>query len=81
MFELLSLVYPREDVVRAYQNVREGSKQSTDYALELLEQVLPRDVREAVLPLLEDLPVEEKARRFRRQGLHPPLVKKTDLTS
>lgn len=81
LFELLSLVYSREDVVRAYQNFREGSKRSTDYALELLEQVLPRDIREAVLPLLEDLPVEEKARRFRRLGLHPPIVKKAGLTS
>jgi len=66
IFELLSLVYPREDIVRAYQNCRKGSKRSTDYALELLEHVLPRDVREAVLPLLEDIPLEEKARRLRK---------------
>ncbi len=44
----------------------EGSKRAADYALELLEQVLPRDIREAFLPLLEDLPVEEKARRLRK---------------
>jgi len=66
LFELLSLVYSREDVVRAYQNYRQGSKRSTDYALELLEHVLPHDVRDAVLPLFEDLPLEEKARRLRR---------------
>jgi hypothetical protein len=66
LFELLSLVYPHEDVLRAYQNYRQGSKRSTDYALELLEQILPRDVQDAILPLLEDLPVEEKARRLRK---------------
>ncbi|MBM3310312.1 MAG: hypothetical protein FJY80_02270 [Candidatus Aminicenantes bacterium] len=66
LFELLSLAYSREDVLRAYQNYRKESRRSTDYALELLEHVLPRDVRDAVLPLLEDLPLEDKARRLRR---------------
>jgi AAA family ATP:ADP antiporter len=66
LFELLSLAYSREDVLRAYQNYRKESRRSADYALELLEHVLPRDVRDAVLPLLEDQPLEDKARRLRR---------------
>jgi AAA family ATP:ADP antiporter len=65
IFELLGLLYCREDVLRAYQNFAEGSKRSMDYALDLLEQVLPREVRDTVLPLLEDLPLGGKARRPR----------------
>jgi ATP:ADP antiporter, AAA family len=66
IFELLSLVHPREDIVRAYQNYREGSKKSVDFALELLENILRKDVQETLLPILEDHPVEEKARVARR---------------
>jgi len=61
IFGLLSLVYPSEDVMRAYQNYREGTKRSMDYALELLENMLKRDVKEALLPLLEERPLDEKA--------------------
>jgi len=61
IFGLLSLVYPSEDVMRAYQNYREGTKRSMDYALELLENMLKRDVKEALLPLLEERSLDEKA--------------------
>lgn len=61
IFGLLSLVYPPEDVMRSYQNFREGSKRSVDYALELLETMLRRDIKEALMPLLEDRPLDEKA--------------------
>ncbi|MCJ7565346.1 MAG: MFS transporter [Candidatus Aminicenantes bacterium] len=66
IFELASLVYPHEDVMRAYQNYREGTKRSVDYALELLENMLKKDIKEALLPLLEDRPLDEKAQTCRK---------------
>jgi len=66
VFELLSLLYPYEDIVRAYQNYHEGLKKSVDFALELLETMLRKDVKDLLLPLLEENPVEEKARVARR---------------
>jgi len=65
IFRLLGLVFPREDIQRAYQNILSGTRESTSYALELLDNVLPRDLREALLPIVEDMPVEERVRRFR----------------
>ncbi len=65
-FELLSLVYPHEDVMRAYQDFREGTKRSMDYALELLENILKKDIKEALLPLLEERPLDEKAQICRK---------------
>jgi hypothetical protein len=61
IFGLLSLLYPPEDVMRAYQNYREGTKRSMDYALELLENMLRRDVKDMLMPLLEERPLDEKA--------------------
>ena len=66
IFELVSLVYSHEDVMRAYQNYREGTKRSVDYALELLENILKKDIKEALLPLLEDRPLDEKAQTCRK---------------
>ena len=66
IFELLSLVYPHEDIVRAYQNYQGGRKKSVDFALELLETILKKDMKDVLLPLLEEHPADEKARIARR---------------
>ncbi len=73
-FDLLSLIYPAEDIVKAYQNICRGTKKSIDYSLELLDNVVANDLKEFLLPLVEDLPPEERARRCRR--LLRPLEKR-----
>lgn len=62
-FDLLSLIYPGEDIVKAYQNIRRGTRKSIDYSLELLDNVVANDLKEFLFPLVEDLPPEERARR------------------
>ncbi|MBN1939114.1 MAG: hypothetical protein JW843_05985 [Candidatus Aminicenantes bacterium] len=66
LFLLLGLIYPHADISQALQNYTEGTKRAVDYALELLENVLPMAVKEIILPLLEDAPQVEKARAARR---------------
>jgi len=65
IFRLLGLLFPHDDIQRAHQNILSGTQESTAYALELLDNVLPRDLRELLLPIVEDMPVEERVRRFR----------------
>jgi hypothetical protein len=36
-----------------------------DYALELLDNILPKEIRDVVFPLIEDLPLEERVKRCR----------------
>ncbi len=62
-FDLLSLVYPADDIVKAYQNICSGTRRSIDYSLELLDNVLSNELKEFLFPLIEDLPPDEKARR------------------
>jgi AAA family ATP:ADP antiporter len=62
-FDLLSLIYPAEDIVKAYQNICRGTRKSIDYSLELLDNVVANDLKEFLFPLIEDLTPEEKARR------------------
>ena len=63
LFQLLGLIYPHEDIARAYQSFRSGTRDSIAYAVELLDTILDKDLRDAVFPLIEDLPVEERRRR------------------
>ncbi|MGQ9672201.1 MAG: Npt1/Npt2 family nucleotide transporter [Candidatus Aminicenantales bacterium] len=65
VFKLLGLIYPRQDMMKAYQNLRTGTKDSVAYALELLDNVLDKEMRDLIFPLVEDLPPEERLRRCR----------------
>jgi AAA family ATP:ADP antiporter len=66
VFDLMTLIYPREDVVNAYQNIHQGTARTADYSLESLDILLDRELKELLLPLVEDLPAEERARHVRK---------------
>jgi AAA family ATP:ADP antiporter len=61
VFVLLGLLYPQDDIARAYQNYTEGTRRSVDYSLELLEHLLRKEIKDALMPLLEERPLDEKA--------------------
>ena len=65
IFRLLGLVYPYDDIQRAFQNFLAGTRDSTAYAEEVLDNILPRDLKEWLFPILEDMPVRERLDRFR----------------
>lgn len=65
VFKLFGFIYPREDIMRAYQNIQVGTKDSVDYAIELLDNTLKKEMREIVIPLMEDLALEERVKRCR----------------
>lgn len=66
IFKLLGVIYPRDDIVKAYQNLKTGTRNSVGFAVELLDNILQNDIKAALLPLVDDLPPAEKVRRFRR---------------
>jgi len=66
VFDLMTLLYPREDVVNAYQNLIQGTARSADYSLESLDILLDRELKGLLWPLIEDLPAEERDQRLRR---------------
>ncbi len=64
IFELLTLAYPPKDIDKAYQNIYKGTKASVDYSLALLDNILDKDLKAFLFPLIENLPVEERIRRL-----------------
>jgi ATP:ADP antiporter, AAA family len=66
IFKLLGLYYPQEDIRKAYQNIGTGTRNSIAYAIELLDNTLKRDIREVIIPLVEDSSPSEKRRAFQK---------------
>ncbi|MDI6848885.1 MAG: MFS transporter [Candidatus Saccharicenans sp.] len=62
IFELLGLIYPPEEISRAYQNICQGTRKLLDYSIELLDNILPGELSLYLLPLVEDLSLEARAR-------------------
>ncbi len=66
VFKLLGLTYPQDGVRTAYQNITSGGRRAAAHAVEWLDNALKNEVKEFVLPLVEDLDPEEKSRRFEK---------------
>jgi ATP/ADP translocase/HEAT repeat protein len=66
IFELLSLIYPQEDMIKAYQNICAGTRKSIDYSIELLDNIIKKEMMEVLLPLIDDIPLEDKAKKCRK---------------
>lgn len=63
IFQLLSLVYPPDDIAAAQWTLAYGDPRSRASASEYLDNLLSGPIRKMVMPIVEDLPVEEKVRR------------------
>ncbi len=66
IFKLLGLRYPQDEIRAAYQNIRAGTRDAFANAAEWLDHTLSKDLKDALLPIIEDLDEEEKAKRFRK---------------
>ncbi|MBD3414406.1 MAG: MFS transporter [Candidatus Aminicenantes bacterium] len=60
LFKLLGLIYPHEDIMKAYQNIKSGTKSSTAYAVELLDNTLSKEFRDRLIPIIEDVSAAQK---------------------
>jgi len=65
IFKLLGLIYSHEDIMKSYQNIRTGTKDSVAYAVELLDNLLQKEIKDAIFPIIEDLSIMERVKRCR----------------
>jgi HEAT repeat protein len=65
IFKLLGLIYPYEDIMKSYQNIRTGTKDSVAYAVENLDNLLQKEIKDAIFPIIENLPILERVERCR----------------
>ena len=60
IFKLLGLLYPHEDIIKAYQNIEFGTKDSIGYAIELLDNILPVEIKTRLFPLIDNISIEAR---------------------
>ncbi len=66
IFKMLGLYYPHKDIVKVRQNLKTGTPNSMAYAIELLDNTLRKDMKDYVIPLVEDLSPGGKQKRFQK---------------
>jgi AAA family ATP:ADP antiporter len=63
IYRLLALIYPWRDIVAARWTLEHGDARGRASASEYLDNILTGQLRKRIMPVLEDLPIEEKVRR------------------
>ena len=63
IYRLLTLLYPWRDIAAAQWTLENGDARGRASASEYLDNVLAGQLRKRIMPVLEDLPIEEKVRR------------------
>jgi ATP:ADP antiporter, AAA family len=63
IYRLLALIYPWRDIAAAEWTMRHGESRTRASASEYLDNILTGQLRKRIMPILEDLPRDEKVRR------------------
>ena len=63
VYRLLALIYPWRDIGAAQWTLRRGDPRARASASEYLDNILTGHLRKRIMPVLEDLPLDEKIRR------------------
>lgn len=66
IFKLLGLFHLQSDIIKAHQNLKEGTKDASDYAVELLDNTLDKEVRGFIMPMIVDLTPAVRIRMFQQ---------------
>jgi len=71
VFLLLSFQYDSMSILRAWDAFKSGTDSQKAYALEVIETQLPRELKSFFIPLLENIPSEERLVRWDSVGVRP----------
>ncbi|MBF0287227.1 MAG: HEAT repeat domain-containing protein [SAR324 cluster bacterium] len=59
IFLLLSFLYDAQTILQAWQHIKNGTREKRTYALELIDNLIPQDLKQVLFPLLEEITIEE----------------------
>ena len=78
IFKLLELLYPWKDIAAARWALEHGDARASSSAAELLDNTLELPMRKQIMPVVEDLPLDERVRTGNiRLGTRPRDVEET----
>lgn len=80
IYMLLSMLYDSKSIQLVKENIESKTNEGVTYAIELLDVFLSEDLKQRIIPVLDDLPYQEKARKlevfFPRERIDSTLVLK-----
>ncbi|ELR69328.1 hypothetical protein C900_05108 [Fulvivirga imtechensis AK7] len=80
IYMLLSMLYDSKSIQLVKENIESRTNEGVTYAIELLDVFLSEDLKQRIIPVLDDLPYTEKAKKleifYPRERIDPTLVLK-----
>lgn len=64
IYMLLSMLYDAQSIQLVKENIESGTSEGSIYAIELLDVFLSDDLKQRVIPVLDDLPYSEKTKKL-----------------
>ncbi len=71
LFLLLSFIYERQSIQRAWENLAHASTENRAYALEIIDVLLPLDLKTMLLALIDDLSPAQRLDRLTERFPQP----------
>ncbi|MFC2124282.1 HEAT repeat domain-containing protein [Bacteroidota bacterium] len=64
IYMLLSMIFDRSSIRLVKENIESKTNEGVTYAIELLDVILTEDIKDRVIPLLDDIPDQDKVRKL-----------------
>ncbi len=64
VFLLLSFIYDARNILQAWANINNKNREKRAYALELIDNLLPQELKQLVFPLIEELTLDQRMKRL-----------------
>ncbi len=67
IFLLLSFIYNSQTISQAWQYIKNETSEKKTYALELIDNIIPQDLKQMVFPVIEDIPLKDRMKHLNLQ--------------
>jgi AAA family ATP:ADP antiporter len=64
IYTLLSMLYDAKSIYLIKQNIESATSEGVTYAIELLDVLLSEDLKQKIIPILDDIPNSERTRKL-----------------
>ncbi|MEN8250669.1 MAG: HEAT repeat domain-containing protein, partial [Bacteroidota bacterium] len=78
IYTLLSMLYDAKSIYLIKQNLESGTSEGITYAIELLDVLLAEDLKQKIIPILDDISVADRVRKL--QVFYPRAKLSTQLS-
>ncbi|QCK14970.1 hypothetical protein DCC35_09550 [Mangrovivirga cuniculi] len=75
IYTLLAMIYDKSSIAIVKENIESNNPDNITFAIELLDVFLDEDLKEYIIPVLDDIPIEDKLSKL---NIYDPFVDASD---